>query len=233
MIAYTIPRSFKGHRGIIQRNAVRSWLSLGLDAVFVGRDPGVQGVAERLGALSLPCARTEKGTPLVREVFRYANQEPGVKAYFNADCIFMDDLMPSVREVASRFEDFLIIGRRWDVDLRYELVFDGNWQDEMRAIVELDGSLHGPQGVEYFIWRGEPFTDMPPFAVGRPGYDNWMVWWAVTSGWPVIDATGRITCVHQDHDRKHRRSEEARINRSMVSKKQRYGVWDATHSLGG
>lgn len=232
MIVYTIPRSFEGHRAVIQRNAVRSWQALGLDVVFVGRDPGVQEVAEQeFGITTLPCTRSEHGTPLVRDVFYYAAQQQGVQAYFNTDCIFLDDLMPAVKEAARRFKRFVMIGQRWDVPIDYELDFSGNWQAEVRDVIDASGELHGPQGVEYFIWRGRPYLDMPDFAVGRPGYDNWMVWKAIDGGCPIVDATGRITCAHQNHSHAHRHSPETRKNRSMVAEHQRYGVGHATHTL--
>ena len=36
--------------------------------------------------------------------------------------------------------------------------------------------------------------------IGRPGYDNWLIWRARRSRIPVIDATKELTAVHQNHD---------------------------------
>ncbi len=40
---FSIPKAFDGHLGTIQRNAVRSWTSLGpgVQVVLVGDEPGV------------------------------------------------------------------------------------------------------------------------------------------------------------------------------------------------
>src|SRR5712691_9480684 len=45
-------------------------------------------------------------------------------------------------------------------------------------------------------------TDMntPPFVIGRPGWDNWLVWHARASGAHVVDATAVVQAVHQNHD---------------------------------
>jgi hypothetical protein len=44
---------------------------------------------------------------------------------------------------------------------------------------------------------------MPDFAIGRAGWDNWMIYHACQQGWPVIDATSSVMIVHQDHDYSH------------------------------
>jgi len=44
---------------------------------------------------------------------------------------------------------------------------------------------------------------MPQFAIGRAGWDNWMIYWARRQGWPVVDATWDIFIIHQNHDYSH------------------------------
>ncbi len=47
------------------------------------------------------------------------------------------------------------------------------------------------------------FTELPPFAIGRPGYDPWLIWRAADLGADVIDATDAVWAVHQRHDYSH------------------------------
>ena len=47
------------------------------------------------------------------------------------------------------------------------------------------------------------FTELPPFAIGRPGYDPWLIWRAADLGADVIDATDYVLAVHQRHDYSH------------------------------
>ena len=44
---------------------------------------------------------------------------------------------------------------------------------------------------------------MPEFAIGRAGWDNWMIYKALKNGWHVIDATPSLMVIHQNHDYSH------------------------------
>jgi hypothetical protein len=44
---------------------------------------------------------------------------------------------------------------------------------------------------------------MPPFAIGRAGWDNWMFYQARRKNWPLVDASQSVMIVHQDHDYGH------------------------------
>jgi hypothetical protein len=47
------------------------------------------------------------------------------------------------------------------------------------------------------------FTEMPEFAIGRAGWDNWMIFHARRLGLPVVDATPSLMIIHQNHDYNH------------------------------
>ena len=42
--------------------------------------------------------------------------------------------------------------------------------------------------------------NVPPFAIGRLKWDNWLVWKARVQGFPIIDVTEAVTIVHQNHE---------------------------------
>ena len=66
-----MPKPFRGHIGIIQRNAIRSWTLLrpSCEIVLFGDDTGVSAAAAELGVRHVPnVARNEYGTPLVNDV---------------------------------------------------------------------------------------------------------------------------------------------------------------------
>jgi hypothetical protein len=44
---------------------------------------------------------------------------------------------------------------------------------------------------------------MPPLAIGRFWWDNWLLWKARSLGAPVLDATTVVTAIHQNHDYSH------------------------------
>jgi hypothetical protein len=58
-------------------------------------------------------------------------------------------------------------------------------------------------GSDYFIFPRDCFADMPEFAIGRAGWDNWMIYKARKEGWATVDATSSIMIIHQNHDYGH------------------------------
>lgn len=209
LTVFTAPKPFTNpHIATIQRNAIQSWTHLGSDVeVFmVGKESGAAEVAAELGARYLPdVSRNQWDTPLVSSIFdlaRQASQAP-VLAYLNADIMVMPDFLEAARQVASQTEKFLIVGRRWDLDVRQELDFSPDWATCLRDEVKARGQLHGLAGSDYFIFPRPLLVDMPDFAVGRAGWDNWVIYKACHSGWMVIDATSSLMVIHQDHDYSH------------------------------
>ncbi|MGH2621263.1 MAG: hypothetical protein ACRDHG_11945, partial [Anaerolineales bacterium] len=104
---------------------------------------------------------------------------------------------------AQRFPKFLIVGQRWDLDLATSLDFVNGWIADLRKRLAADGRRHPPAGSDYFVFPRALFDNLPPFALGRAGWDNWMIFAARRTGVPVVDASRCITVVHQDHDYGH------------------------------
>jgi len=36
--------------------------------------------------------------------------------------------------------------------------------------------------------------------IGRPGWDNWLLWYPMSIKVPVVEASGAVVAVHQNHD---------------------------------
>lgn len=206
---FTAPKPFTDpHIGLIQRNAIRSWLELGkgVDVVLVGDERGLAEVAEEFQVMHLPdVKKNEWGTPRVDSIFHLAREanRNEVLAYLNADIILTPDFIETVRKVHQMDKHFLIVGRRWDLRVEEEIEFHDNWSGELLQKVRRKGKLHGPTAMDYFVFPREIFTDIPPFAIGRAGWDNWMIYHAQQQGWLVIDATPSLTVIHQAHDYSH------------------------------
>ena len=82
----------------------------------------------------------------------------------------------------------MVVGQRWDLDVIRPLEFDGDWDSRLRAEILERGELHRPSGSDYFIFPRLVFVEMPPFAIGRAGWDNWTIYHALQQKWPVVDA---------------------------------------------
>lgn len=206
---FTAPKPFTDpHIDIIQRNAIQSWLHLGteVEVLLVGDEPGMRQVANEYKVQQLPdVARNQAGTPLVSSIFdlaRRASQTP-LLAYLNADILLLPDFVAAAKQVVRQLENFLLIGQRWDLDVRNLMDFSPGWEKRLASDVVARGQMHLPAGSDYFIFSRSQFTDIPDFAIGRAGWDNWMIYHARQKGWPVVDGTPSIRVIHQDHDYRH------------------------------
>jgi hypothetical protein len=206
---FTAPKAFRDpHIALIQTNAIRSWRQWGkeVDVLVIGQEDGLSEAAAGLGVRHLPdVQRNTQGTPLVSSIFELArrNSTTGLLAYVNADILLLPDFLERAAQIATQVEKFLVVGQRWDLDVKEALNFGPGWQAALWQDVLERGRLHPPAGSDYFIFPRGCFDDMPAFAIGRAGWDNWMIFQARAQGWPVIDATGSINIIHQDHDYSH------------------------------
>jgi hypothetical protein len=206
---FTAPKPFTNpHIATIQRNAIQSWLHLGegVRVILVGDESGMAETAAEFGVLHLPqVQRNKDGTPLVSSIFELARQHSPdpLLVYLNADILLTPAFLEPVVQVARQTEHFLIVGQRWDLDVRQPLDFNPGWDEHLLADLRQRGRLHPPMGSDYFVYPRTCYTQMPPFAIGRAGWDNWMFTYARLQDWPVVDATPAITIIHQDHDYSH------------------------------
>lgn len=205
---FSVPKPFGGSVDLIQHNALGSWQQLGpqVEVLLLGDDPGVAKAADQYGFQHLPSLeRTPAGTPRVDSAFELARRHARhpVLCYVNADIILLDGLLRGLRLVQARHAAYLIVGQRWDLDLKTRIDFSDGWQAELQEAVQGVGRLHPPAGSDYFVFPARLFADMPAFALGRSGWDNWMIYAGRRQRIPVVDATGSITVVHQDHDYAH------------------------------
>lgn len=241
---FSIPKAFEGHIGLIQDNAVLSWKAQpGVrEIILFGDDPGVAEAACRMGVRHVATAeRNRFGTPLVSYVFKTAVElsQSEVLCYANADIIFLDDLARAASRIT--FPRFLMTGRRWNLDITTKLNLDrADWAARLWRTARKRGELHPPSGIDYFVFPRHLELTMPPFAVGRPAWDNWMIYDARRRKVPVIDATRRLRVVHQNHDYRHYMGghdpakvggPEADENRRLAGSCQDFTVMAATHVL--
>lgn len=242
---FSIPKPFTGHSALIQRNALQSWLRLEprCEIILCGDDAGVAETAAEFKVQHIPDVdKNEYGTPLLNSAFKQIQQCAGnhLICYVNADIILLNDLMRAVAVVP--FQQFLIVGQRWNLDINAPMDFrQPDWESRLRESVMYTGQLQPPFGSDYFIFPKDVRWDFPEFAVGRPGWDNWMIYRARALQIPVIDATVAGTVVHQNHDYAHipkgltpssfEGPEAVRNRHIMGGQDTSFNLRDATHQL--
>src|SRR5262249_32763043 len=205
LTVFSIPKPFLGHIGVIQRNALGSWMRLGegVQVILLGNDEGVAKAAREAGAEHVPdIERNEYGTPLVNSAFsttaRMARNP--LLCYVNGDIMLTDELIRAVASIGKR--NFLMVGRRWNVDIGEPWNFsDPQWRKTLVAFTRDRGVLFHDYAIDYFVFpRDSKLTIQLPFAVGRLRWDNYFLFRCRQLGYPLIDATTVVTAVHQNHD---------------------------------
>ena len=243
---FTIPKGFCNHFAVIQRNAIQSWLRLepACEVILFGNDPGTAEVAAELGIRHVPDVEcNEYGTPLLSSAFEKAQQiaSHSLVCYLNADIILMSDFTQAVQRI--RMRPFMMVGRRWCLDLGQPVNFDdAEWERELRSAAAEQGVLDDMAAVDYYVFPRGLVKEMPPFAVGRAGWDNGFIYWARSHGVPLIDATEAVMAIHQNHDYSHHpdgkegayKGPEAKQNIVLAGGLEhvRFTLWDATWLLG-
>lgn len=207
---FSCPKPFTNpHNRQIQRNAIGSWLQLKPkpEILLLGKEEGTAELSLEFGVRHIPeLAHNEHGTPLISSIFKQAEMVASHRllCYVNSDIILMSDFIEAVRYVAFRQDRFLIAGQRWDLDVTEPLDFSiPYWERDLRQTVVERGVLHGETGMDYFLYPCNFWGEIPPFALGRTAWDNWLLYGALMQGAALIDATQNITAVHQNHDYVH------------------------------
>lgn len=206
---FTAPKPFtNSHIATIQKNAIRSWLQLApeVEVFLMGNESGIAEVAAEFGIYHFSNVRTnELGTPYISSMFEIAkeNSQAPLLAISNADILFLPDFVQAVKVIATQLEKYLILGRRWDLDVNDELDFSPGWELRLREEVNGRGRLHAPVGSDYFVFPRNLLKEMPDFTIGRSGWDNWTIYHARRSGWEVVDITRAAMVIHQNHDYSH------------------------------
>jgi hypothetical protein len=244
----TIPKPYFGHVAIIQENALRSWLCLipRNKIILFGDNHTVSAMAEHYG---VSCVSTiecnDNGTPYLSSIFaqscRLLNSAQFL-VYVNADCILDGDLLETLQALhrygyASR--KFVASAQRCNIPLTTLMDFSAPDCGEKLGQLRTCGVIDSKNAMDIFICHPEVLENFPRFLVGRPGWDQWLVWYARTSGADVIDASSGFMVFHQSHDYTHVTGgwreaclgEEATYNRQLAAGNQMDLVEARTHLL--
>lgn len=206
---FAVPKPFIGDIGIIQRNAITSWTLLEPrpEIILLGNETGTEKIAKELGIRYLQKVKCNQyGTPLLDGIFaevqRLANNK--ILTYINADIILTKDFLTTVQQVAAEFPQFLLTGRRWNLELETAIKLeDKNWVKNLQELVWERGILAPETAKDYFVFPKHLYLEVPEFAIGRGYWDNWMVNLALEKNYPVIDGSQTILAVHQNHSYSH------------------------------
>ncbi len=202
---FTVPKPFRGHIGLIQENAIRSWTLLGAahEVILFGDEEGIAEVAERLGVRHDPEIRCSKyGTPFVTSAFERAQRlaTHDWLCYVNTDIVLMSDLPRAVQRASRLRRPVLVSGRRWRLEVDQPLDFGAGWEDRLRRQVHEEGIRDSVQCMDYFLFPRGLVPRFPKFALGRGRWDSYLPHLVRSRGALFVDATDVVMAVHQNHD---------------------------------
>jgi hypothetical protein len=202
------PKAFTGLFAVIQRNAIESWTRLDPrpEVILFGRDTGTAEICQELGLRHVPDVATNaQGTPLLSDMFLRGQElaSTPVVCWANADIIFTSTLLDAAQTVENHPRSAYLVGRRTDLDQLSPLDLTGDWVGDLTVRAAREGEPKPANWIDYFMFTRGLFPDLPPFAIGRPGYDPWLIWKAGDLGADVIDASAFVLAVHQRHDYSH------------------------------
>lgn len=243
---FATPKAFTGEFAAIQRNAITSWTLLRPQpqVILFGNEEGTAAISRELQVTHIPdVATNEFGTPLVGSLFSLAeHRSPNrLLCYLNSDVILLSDFMAAVNTVSELDQRFLMVGKRCTVGVNGEIDFEeAGWEERLRTLASSIGEFDSVYHIDYFVFSKGLYSDLPPFVIGRPAYDNWLIWKARALGAVVIDATAAVLPIHQRHGYSHVskghdwvwHGDEARRNRELAGSLVRIRtLGDATHML--
>jgi len=204
---FTTAKPFVGHAEIIQRNALKSWTLMHphAEVILFGDEHGAGEVARELGIRHEPhVERSELGTKRLDYLFSTARAiaRHDVLCYVNCDIVLTQDFRRALKDVQRAHEEFLMVGRRWDLEVWEPIDFTrANWQSRLQAAALSRGRQRPAEWIDYFAFNRTLYgVSVPPFLIGRIHWDDWLVWKAKRLGAAVVDASSSVMAVHQNHD---------------------------------
>lgn len=242
---FAVPKAFKGHFGMIQRNAVKSWTLLrpAPEIILFGKDEGTADCAREFGLRYEPeIAINQYGTPLLNDLFRraeFASSSPWI-CYVNADILLLSNFMDAFKQVSQRLQKFLLVSQRINLDIREPIQFSVGWEKRYLLLSREEGVRWGPTGIDVFAHPRGFYPQIPDFALGRPWFDQWLIKAARKMKAPVVDASLVAPLLHQKHDYNHIpggvewfwKGEETKHNLALYGEKPHaYTLLDVTHEL--
>jgi len=237
---FTTAKPFRGHINIIQRNALKSWTLLDPDVqvILFGDDEGAAEVARELDIRHEPdVGRNEFGAILLDSMFGKAQAmaRHDILCYVNCDIIFTGDFRTAIERLRAKYRRFLMVGRRWDTPVKEPVDFsDSVWDRNIRSFALSTNNQRDEWWIDYFAFsRGLYVGDVPPLAIGRRAWDNWLMWRGLNSKQPVVDASRVVVAVHQNHDYSHHPQGEQGVWQSEEAKRnfQLAGGWNHIRTI--
>jgi hypothetical protein len=131
-----------------------------------------------------------------------------------------------------------MVSARINLDMDVPILFDDDWRRSLQQTCKTRGTAGDHTSIDFFVFPKGLYRDIPPLAIGRAWFDQWMIKAAAQRG-PVVDATALKPIVHQNHGYAHvaggratvYQGVEAERNLAIYGQAQSYTLLSCTHAL--
>ena len=244
---FTTTKDFIGEFNTIQKNALLSWRSLSedIEIFIIGESSGAEEIAKIIGGKYIPKVETSiNNIPTIEGLFKIAEEKGqyDILCYLNADIILPISFIRVIEILKEIKKKFLAVGYRWDLDVSNEIDFkQADVVEKFWSFAHAKSIKHAPTGIDYFIFRKKTFKKIPSLAIGRFGWDNWLLWKARRMRIPLIDLSDGIFAVHQNHSYSFKgfkskndvlKSDDGIVNKKKINEKT-LNLLDANYFLHG
>jgi hypothetical protein len=229
---FTSPKNFIDQDEVKQRLAIESWIEqapfvkkIVLLGSGIGYDDFARNYSGRNGVQVVVDSNIDTnflGVPLFNSmVMRSLAAETEISVIINSDIHVSDDVVPGLDNVFRKFENFVALAARWDVNVEEQHSFLERGPAEIREFVRSNGTLHTYGGINFWAFntgnRRLTSTPIPPFVYGRGNYDNWLTNQIIHDGFrEVIDMSEAVTTFHLAHKYKHVQSTSVKSNANLT-----------------
>jgi hypothetical protein len=209
---FTTTKAFQGRAAVSQKNTLACWRRLepACEILLIGAEEGSAEAAREFGARLIPdVERNEFRTPLIRSLIEVAEAHATYPLLLlaNSDILFDNSLLRAAKAVRAWRKPFMLFGRRWDFDLPDPFDFSPpDWEARLEAFAQSHGKPGIKSALDYFLfpkgaWGGrDGLAEFPPAVIGRPAWDNWIVFWALARRLDTINSSDYVKAYHQNHD---------------------------------
>jgi hypothetical protein len=242
---FSIPKPFTGQIRTIQYNALSSWTNLDKDieVILLCNETGIDEAATRFKVTVIKdIDKNSYGTPLLNSAFKsvFDKAKFDILCYVNADILLTPLFLQVLKNIHKH--PFLAVVRRMNISVTAEFDFSvpGKYA-EIETYANKTGKIGQYWEIDCFAFsKNEILVDLPPFAVGRPVWDLWYIYHALSHKIPVIDMSDSVMVYHQDHDYGHVKNRtghrwegpEAEENRKLLNNSsQTLSIANATHVI--
>ncbi len=210
---FSCPKKFVGETRDLQIRAIRSWQKIGHDIVLTGPSADIETVPSSLNLETRITGTPDPGSPPEFRTLIGAVSEdiPLLLWYTHTDILFPTEI-GDFRYKNDRWflgqtklpERFLLTGSRWETKEGTSYQGDFSISSFRQFCMEGDAILHDVVAMDFFIFPGDLFEDLPPLHLGRAAFDNALIAFCLRKNIPVIDLSREWPAIHQFHGYGHK-----------------------------